>query len=419
VPFKTVYVHGLVRDSQGQKMSKSKGNVLDPIDLIDGIDLDSLVKKRTSGMMQPQLAQKIEKQTRKEFEGGIAAYGTDALRFTFCSLAATGRDIKFDVGRIEGFRNFCNKIWNASRYVLGNCEGEDCGADGSSDYTLSLADRWIVSALQRAETEMEKAFAGYRFDFAAQIVYDFVWNEYCDWYLELSKPVLWDENASAAQKKGTRRTLIRVLEATLRLLHPLMPFITEEIWQRVAPLAGKSGATIMLQPYPLANEQRIDVDAERDIAWLKAIILGVRNIRGEMNVSPAREIPLLLRNGNAEDRRRSEENAAFLRKLAKLSELRWLADGETAPPAATQLAGAVELLVPMAGLIDKDAELARLGRELEKLEKESAKLAGKLENADFVARAPAEVVAKEREKLAAQQADLAKLRSQRDHIAAL
>ena len=420
VPFKTVYVHGLVRDSQGQKMSKSKGNVLDPIDLIDGIDLETLVQKRTSGMMQPQLAQKIEKQTRKEFPEGLAAYGTDALRFTFCSLASTGRDIKFDVGRIEGFRNFCNKIWNAARYVLSNCEGNECGADNSdTDYTLSLADRWIISALQRTEVEMEKAFASYRFDFAAQTIYEFVWNDYCDWYLELSKPVLWDANASPAQKKGTRRTLIRVLEATLRLLHPLMPFITEEIWQRVAPLTGKSGNTIMLQPYPIANESRIDVAAEQDIAWLKSVILGVRNIRGEMNISPAQEIPLLLRNGHAEDRRRADDNATFLRKLAKLSSIEWLSADQEPPAAATQLAGAMQLLVPMAGLIDKNAELARLAKEMEKIEKDTDRLRVKLANADFVARAPADVVAKEQERLSAQIDALEQLRSQHATIAAL
>ncbi len=422
VPFKTVYVHGLVRDAEGQKMSKSKGNVLDPIDLIDGIDLESLVQKRTSGMMQPKLAEKVEKATRKQFPEGLAAYGTDALRFTYYSLASTGRDIKFDVGRIEGFRNFCNKIWNAARYVLGQCEGQDCGA---GDYTLSLADRWIISSLQRTEAEMEKAFASYRLDFAAQTIYDFVWNEYCDWYLELSKPVLWDANASAAQKAGTRRTLIRVLEATLRLLHPLMPFVTEEIWQRVAPLAGRSddsinnAKTIMLQEYPRCADERIDPVAEADIAWLKAVILGVRNIRGEMNISPAKEIALLLRNGDPDDRRRANENAAFLKKLAKLSSIEWLDAGAEPPPAATQLAGAMELLVPMAGLIDKNAELARLNKEIDKLTQEIARLDTKLANPGFTDKAPAEVVAKERENLAAKRQAVAQLQEQQQRIATL
>jgi valyl-tRNA synthetase len=419
VPFKTVYVHGLVRDAEGQKMSKSKGNVLDPIDLIDGIDLETLVQKRTSGMMQPQLAAKVEKSTRKQFPEGIAPYGTDALRFTYYSLASTGRDIKFDVGRIEGFRNFCNKIWNAARYVLSNCEEQDCGQNGDTDYTLSLADRWIISSLQRTEAEMEKAFASYRLDFASQTIYEFVWNDYCDWYLELSKPVLWDENASAAAKKGTRRTLIRVLEATLRLLHPLMPFITEEIWQLAAPLAGRSGATIMLQDYPQLNESRIDTEAETDIAWLKLVIEGIRTIRGEMKISDKKEIPLFLRNGDAEDQRRATDNSAFLKKLAKLSEITWLEAGSEAPAAATQLAGSMQLLVPMADLIDKNAELARLGKEIEKLEKAQASLQAKLGNSDFTARAPAEVVAKEREKLDAQQAALTQLHEQRATITAL
>ncbi len=422
VPFKQVYVHGLVRDAEGQKMSKSKGNVLDPIDLIDGIDLESLVKKRTGGMMQPQLAAKVEKSTRKQFPEGIAAYGTDALRFTYYSLASTGRDIKFDIGRIDGFRNFCNKIWNATRYVLSNCEEHDCDAHGSAstaDYTLSLADRWIISALQRTEAEVEKAFANYRFDFAAQAIYEFVWNEYCDWYLELSKPVLWDEAAAPAQKKGTRRTLIRVLESTLRLLHPLMPFITEEIWQRVAPLAGRSGDTIMLQPYPQADEARIDSAAEADIAWLKAIILGVRNIRGEKNISPAIEVPLLLRNGNAEDRRRSIENATFLKKLAKLSSLEWLEPGSVAPLAASQLVDGIELLVPLAGLIDKQTELARINKEIDKLNNELTRLESKLGNQDFIAKAPAEVVAKERERCTAIQVALDQLQGQQQAFAAL
>jgi valyl-tRNA synthetase len=419
IPFKTVYVHGLVRDSQGQKMSKSKGNVLDPIDLIDGIDLETLVGKRTSGMLQPQLAKKIEKQTRAEFPDGIAAYGTDALRFTFCSLAATGRDIKFDIGRIEGFRNFCNKIWNAARYVLMNTEGQDTGADGSEDFTLSLADRWIISRLQRTELEVGKALDGYRFDHAAQALYEFVWNEYCDWYLELSKPVLYDDNASIAAKKGTRRTLIRVLEAALRLLHPMMPFITEEIWQRVAPLAGRSGASIMLQPYPIADQGRVSVTAEADIDWLKAVILGVRNIRGEMNIAPGREIPLLLRNGDDDDRRRCVDNETFLKKLAKLSAIRWLEAGEEAPMSATQLAGAMELLVPMADLIDKSAEAARLGREIDKLAKEIERLETKLGNEGFVAKAPADVVAKERERCAAQRLALQQLEQQRERILAL
>jgi valyl-tRNA synthetase len=416
VPFHTVYVHGLVRDGEGQKMSKSKGNVIDPIDLIDGIDLEGLVTKRTAGLMQPQLAAKIDKATRKQFPEGIAPYGTDALRFTYYSLASTGRDIKFDIGRIEGFKNFCNKIWNAARYVLMNCENEDCGLAPDAEVELSLADRWINSALQQTATEVAHAVDNYRLDMASQALYEFIWNEYCDWYLELSKPVLWDEHASAAAKRGTRKTLIRVLETWLRLLHPLMPFITEEIWQTVAPLAGKSGATIMLQHYPVADEKGVDSAANADIEWLKGVIVGVRNIRGEMNIPPGKALTLMLANGNEHDKARLDANTQFLKKLAKLDDIIWLAAGEEAPVAATALVGELEILVPMADLIDKDAELARLGREVEKLEKDVARIQGKLGNASFVDKAPAAVVEKEREKMQAQQQALDKLQEQAQRI---
>jgi valyl-tRNA synthetase len=416
VPFHTVYVHGLVRDAEGQKMSKSKGNVLDPIDLIDGIELETLVEKRTAGMMQPQLAAKIEKATRKQFPDGIDPYGTDALRFTYYSLASTGRDVKFDIGRIEGFKNFCNKIWNAARYVLMNCEGEDCGLDEGAAVELSLADRWIISRLQETEAAVEKAVASYRLDLASQALYEFIWNEYCDWYLELSKPVLWDDNATETAKRGTRRTLIRVLETWLRLLHPLMPFITEEIWQTVAPLAGKSGDTIMLQPYPVADESAMDSAANADIEWLKGVIVGIRNIRGEMNIPPGKELTVLLRNGGEEDNRRLRENAPFLTKLAKLSAIDWLESGTEAPLAATALVGELEILVPMAGLIDKDAELARLAKEIDKLEKDLSRISGKLENPNFVDKAPAAVVDKERDKMQAQQQALEKLREQEQQL---
>ena len=416
VPFHTVYVHGLVRDGEGQKMSKSKGNVIDPIDLIDGIDLEDLVTKRTAGMMQPQLAAKIDKATRRQFPEGIAPYGTDALRFTYYSLASTGRDIKFDIGRIEGFKNFCNKIWNAARYVLMNCENEDCGLAPDAEVELSLADRWINSALQQTAIEVARSVDNYRLDMASQALYEFIWNEYCDWYLELSKPVLWDEHASAAAKRGTRKTLIQVLEKWLRLLHPLMPFITEEIWQTVAPLAGKSGATIMLQPYPVADEKGVDSAANADIEWLKGVIVGVRNIRGEMNIPPGKALTLMLANGNQHDKSRLDANTQFLKKLAKLDDIIWLAAGEEAPVAATALVGELEILVPMADLIDKDAELARLGREVEKLEKDVARIQGKLGNASFVDKAPAAVVEKEREKMQAQQQALDKLQEQAQRI---
>jgi|TARA_B110000902_G_C14293575_1_gene582163 valyl-tRNA synthetase len=419
IPFKTVYVHGLVRDSHGQKMSKSKGNVLDPIDLIDGIELEPLVTKRTAGMMVPKLAKKVEKQTRDEFPDGIASYGTDALRYTYYSLASTGRDINFDVGRIQGFRNFCNKIWNAARYVLMNTEEYDCGQDNSDDYELTQADKWIISRLQKAEQAVADGITNYRFDLASQALYDFIWNEYCDWYLELSKPVLWNDAAPAAIKKGTRRTLIRVLEATLRLAHPLMPFITEEIWQRVAPLAGKTGDTIMLQPYPIADASKMDENAEADVQWLQLIIEGIRNIRGEMNIAPGKKVPVLFKNGSESDKIRLEQNTQLLNSLAKLESVTWLSSDDIAPAAATQLAGELEILVPMADLIDKDAELARLTKEIDKLNKELGSIKGKLSNANFVDRAPVAVVAKEQQRLEKRQVALKKLQQQQLTIQAL
>ena len=418
IPFKTVYVHGLVRDSQGHKMSKSKGNVLDPLDIVDGIDLETLVAKRTSGMMQPKLAEKIAKQTRAEFPEGIASYGTDALRFTFCSLASTGRDIKFDMGRVEGYRNFCNKLWNATNFVLENTDGQDCGVNDEA-VELSAVDRWIISALQRCEQDVTRHLDQFRFDLAAQSLYEFVWDEYCAWYLELVKPVLWDETASVERQRGTRRTLVRVLEVILRLAHPFMPFITEEIWQRIKGLAGKSGPTLMLQPWPVAAEERIDAGAEADIEWVKQLMLGVRQIRGEMKISMAKRIDVVLANASASDQRRLAAFEPLLAKLAKLESVRVLAAGEEAPLAATALVGEMEVLVPMAGLIDKDAELARLDKELQRLEGEVKRVGGKLANEGFVAKAPAEVLDKERAKLAEAEQALAKLAEQRAKIAAL
>ena len=418
VPFKTVYVTGLIRDENGDKMSKSKGNVLDPLDMIDGISLPELLEKRTGNMMQPQLAEKIGKRTEKEFPEGISAHGTDALRFTLAALASTGRDINWDMKRLEGYRNFCNKIWNAARYVLMNTEGQDCGVNGEA-VELSLADRWISSRLQKLEADVTKHFDEYRFDLASSTLYDFIWNEYCDWYLELSKPVLWDENASEEAKRGTRRTLVRVLEVVLRLSHPIMPFITEEIWQQIKELAGQSGDSIMLQPYPVANPDKIDAQAEQDIEWLKGVIIGIRNIRGEMNISPAKDLDILINNGSAEDQRRLNENTAFLTKLAKLSSITWLNPGDEAPMSATQLVGDMEVLVPMAGLIDKDAELARLKKEMDKLGKEVARVEGKLGNEKFVANAPADVITKEQEKLDTAKSALDKLTEQYAKIEAL
>ena len=419
IPFKTVYVHGLVRDSQGQKMSKSKGNVLDPLDIIDGIDLETLVQKRTTGLMNPKDAAKIEKQTRKEFPEGIQAYGTDALRFTFCSLASTGRDIKFDMGRVEGYRNFCNKIWNAMRYTLMQCENQDCAQDGSTDYELSLGDRWIISKLQLAEKAVTENLDSYRLDLASQAIYSFVWDEYCSWYLEATKAVLFNADATDAQKKGTRRTLVRVLETILRLVHPLMPFITEEIWQIIKPLSGVTGETIMLTRFPEAKDSKIDQQALNDVEWLQAVVLGVRNIRGEMNISPAKDLPVLFKNGSAEDQQRLQNNQQFLKKLASLESVTWLNAGDLEPMSATALIGSMEILVPMAGIIDKDAEIARLTKESAKLELDITKTETKLGNEAFVAKAPEAVVAAERARVAEHKIAVEKLREQIQKISAL
>ena len=411
IPFQKVYIHGLIRDGDGQKMSKSKGNVLDPIDLIDGIDINALVAKRTTGLMRPQDAEKIEKKTRKEFPEGIPGYGTDALRYTFYSLASTGRDINFDMGRIEGYRNFCNKIWNAARYVFMNTE-EHPVSKPSSDADYARADLWIQSRLQDTLLKVEDAIAVYRFDLVSQAIYDFFWNEYCDWYLELSKPVLWDDNATDAQKNATRYTLLDVLEKSLRMLHPLMPFITEEIWQKAAPLLGIAGKTIMLQDYPAQEAGVADPEIDREMEWVKGVIIGIRNIRGELNISPAKAIPVLLTKGSSSDQALLEKYRQFLIKLAKLDSAGWLDDAAAAPPCAMQVVGEMEVLVPMAGLVDVDVELGRLAKEQEKLEKEIGRLSGKLGNARFVDNAPADVVAKEKEKLSNAETTLGQLQEQ-------
>jgi valyl-tRNA synthetase len=412
VPFRTVYVHGLVRDHEGQKMSKSKGNVLDPLDIIDSIDLESLVAKRTTGLMKPQDAPRIEKSTRKQFPVGIEAYGTDALRFTFCSLATTGRDINWDMKRLEGYRNFCNKLWNAARYVLSNTEGHDCGQSENTTLELSIADRWIISQLQRVEASMEEHLQHYRFDLAAQTLYEFTWNEYCDWYIELSKPVFWDEGSTPAQLAGTRRTLVRVLEVILRLAHPVMPFITEEIWQRVKPLAGKSGDTIMLQPWPLSEPARIDPTAEAGIEWVKGVILSIRNIRGELNIPPSKALPVFFQHGSNSDRERLTTFDQYLKKLAKLESITWLEEKSEAPLSAIQLVGSMKVLVPMAGFIDLAAETSRLEKEIDRKRKDQERTAQKLSNEQFVANAPAEVIRKEREKLAACETEITQLETQ-------
>ena len=404
VPFREVYIHGLVRDAEGQKMSKSKGNVLDPIDVIDGIDLESLVKKRTSGMMQPHLAARIEKITRKNFPEGIPPFGTDALRFTFAALATTGRDVVLSMERIEGYRNFCNKLWNAARYVLMNTEGQDCGQAGGK-IELNNADRWIISQLQETEKTVCKAMDTYRFDHMAQAIYEFTWNAYCDWYLELSKPVLTNPDSAAEALRGTRQTLIRVLETLLRLAHPLLPFITEEIWQRVAPLAGVSAdtrpttETIMLQPYPQFEASRVDPAAIEEIEWVKNFILGVRKIRSSMDIKPGKPLPVLVQNGSGTDRTRLDANLHYLKNLGRIESVTWLDDTQEAPESATALVGEMNILIPMAGLIDKEAEEARLNKEIAKLNNDIARVESKLSNANFVDKAPPAVVDKERHKL--------------------
>ncbi|WP_405223778.1 valine--tRNA ligase [Lentisalinibacter sediminis] len=415
VPFHEVYIHGLIRDQDGQKMSKSKGNVLDPLDLIDGVDLDTLIAKRTRGLMQPHLAPKIEKSTRQQFPDGIPEYGADALRFTFAALATTGRDIRFDLGRIEGYRNFCNKLWNASRYVLMATQEPDDGLDDGAA-VLSAADHWIRSRLARTITTVHEQFAAYRLDLAAQAIYEFTWHEFCDWYLELSKPVLQSDDAGGAEKRGTRQTLIETLETLLRLTHPLMPFITEEIWLRVAPRAGQDGETVMIRPFPRAETDDIDPAAEREMEWVQGFILGVRRIRGEMDIAPGRRLPVLLQGAGEQDRRLLERHGRLVREVGRIDSVDFLEDEAEAPPSATALLGDMRIFVPMAGLIDVDAERERLGKQAKKVEAELSRAEAKLANPRFVDNAPAEVVAKERERQAEFRRQLDQIREQLDRL---
>ena len=410
VPFREIYIHGLVRDSSGAKMSKSKGNVLDPLDIIDGIDLESLVKKRTTALMQPQRAPAIEAQTREAFPEGIAEHGTDALRFTFASLATTGRDVVFDMGRVDGYRNFCNKLWNAARYVLMNTEDRLEGID-AGEMSYGTAERWIVTRLQRTEQTVNEAIQSYRLDLAAQAIYEFTWDEYCDWYLELSKPAL-QGDADTPRARGTRYTLVRVLEGLLRLLHPIMPFITEAIWQRVARVAGLRGETIMTQAFPIADPERIDTAAEAEIDWLQRFILGIRRIRGEMDIAPGKRLPVILQNGSDADRQRVEHHRAALDFLGRLASIDWLGPDEAAPESALALVDDLEIRVPMAGLIDRDAERARLEKARARLADDLARTRGKLDNAAFVEKAPAEVVQRERDKQAETESALARIDEQ-------
>jgi valyl-tRNA synthetase len=427
VPFKDVYITGLIRDEHGDKMSKSKGNVVDPLDIVDGITLQDLVAKRTTGLMQPHLAPGIEKATRKQFPEGIAAFGTDALRFTFASLAGTSRDIRFDLGRVGGYRNFCNKLWNGARFVLMTVEGDGRGdLVGAAD--LSVADRWIVSRFAATLAQVDKSLAEYRFDFAATALYEFTWYEFCDWYLELSKPILQGEASTEAQKRGTRRTLVTVLEALLRALHPLMPFITEEIWQRVNPLAApllaaqetranqKTFDSVMVAPYPAASAYASDADADAEVAWMKQFILAVRQIRGEMDIAPSRKIPLLLQNAPVLDRALAQKHFAYLSRLAGLESVNVLAAGEAAPESATAMLGELTLLVPMAGLIDPKAEVERLTKRIAKNESDIGKLNAKLGNDNFVRNAPPEVVAGDRARVAELSAQNESLKAQLERV---
>lgn len=409
IPFKTVYVTGLIRDEEGQKMSKSKGNVIDPLDMIDGISLADLLEKRTGNMMQPQLAEKIAKRTEKQFPNGIEAHGTDALRFTLAALASTGRDINWDLKRLEGYRNFCNKLWNASRYVLMNTQDHDCGFTGG-DLAYSLADKWILAEFNHTVKTYREAFDTYRFDLAANILYEFTWNQFCDWYLELTKSVL--ANGEQSEQRAARHTLVTVLEALLRLAHPIIPFITEAIWQSVKPLMRIKADTIMLQPMPTFDSKHIDDQAVADINWIKEAVIAVRNIRAEMNIAPSKPLQLLIRQASPAVHRIISDNITFIESLARLAEIVLLDEGETGPLSVTKLVDGAELLIPMAGLINKEDELARLEKEMARIDNEIARIDGKLSNSSFVDKAPAAVVAKEKEKQQGYINDKAKLQEQ-------
>lgn len=413
VPFKTVYVTGLIRDEQGQKMSKSKGNVLDPIDMIDGISLEDLLEKRTGNMMQPQLAEKISKATKKEFANGIAAHGTDALRFTLTALASNGRDINWDMKRLEGYRNFCNKLWNASRFVLTN-EKLDL-SEGEVEY--SLADRWIESQFNRTVETFRTALSQYRFDLVANAIYEFTWDQFCDWYLELTKPVFF--KGTDAQRRGASRTLVKILEKLLRLAHPVIPFITEEIWQKVKDFAGVQADTIMLQPFPQVEQHAIDEVAEQQISWLKEIIVAVRNIRAESSIAPSKELDLLLRNISDDKQICLESNRTLLKSMAKLSNIQLLKQGEEAPLSVLKLVDSAEILIPMAGFINKENELSRLTKEIEKLQNEVTRIENKLSNQSFVDKAPEQVITKEREKMQGYLEGVEKLKQQYNAIESL
>lgn len=415
VPFRTVYIHGLIRDGHGQKMSKSKGNVLDPLDLINGIELEALVAKRTSGLMQPHMAPVIEKATRAEFPNGIPAFGTDALRFTFAALATTGRDIRFDLGRIEGNRNFCNKLWNAARYVLMQTEGQEINEYDQHPGQTHEVNRWIRSRLDRMVAEVETHLTDFRLDLATHALYEFIWNEYCDWYLEFTKPILQGDNEPV--KAVTRHTLLSVLETTLRTLHPIMPFITEEIWQRTRPLLNIEGESIMLQPFPAAGEP--DLETEQEVEWLKALIQGVRRIRSELNVSPAKPLQVRLQSAAVSDLQRLERFQALFCQLAKVETCTWVDEEVDTAQFAVALVGELKVLVSLKGLVDVEAELARLRKQLDNEQALLSRAVSKLDNRRFVENAPEQVVEQERERLAAHQANVDKLREQFERMESL
>ncbi len=424
VPFKTVYVHGLVRDGNGQKMSKSKGNVLDPIDLIDGIELEALVEKRTSNMMNPKDAAKIEKQTRKEFPEGIPAYGTDALRFTFTSLASTGRDINFDLKRVEGYRNFCNKIWNASRFVLMNCvdgEGSAKPIDQAANPDVwELPEKWIMSRLNSTVADIHQHFAQYRLDMVSQDIYEFIWNEYCDWYVELAKASLNDDSVSDERKAQIRYVLLHVLETALRFTHPIMPYLTEQIWQTIAPLLGRKNTdSIVVADYPQTDASQISEQTEADMAWLQELIASVRNIRGEMKLGNAVRLPVLLQNVSSDEEARLSRIKNQFKALAKVESLEIVKEGDEVPLSSSSMVGQLRVLVPMKGLIDPTAELARLGKAHEKLQKQADGIARKLGNEGFVSKAPAEVVDAEKAKLAELEGQLTAMTAQMEQLKAL
>ena len=415
VPFKEVYITGLIRDSEGQKMSKSKGNVLDPIDLIDGISKDDLIKKRTQGLMQPAMAEKIQKTTEKEFPEGIPSYGTDALRFTFCSLASYTREIRFDTNRLGGYRNFCNKLWNASRYVLMNIENQTICTD-TQKLTFSLPDQYILSRLQKTIEAAHLTLKDYRFDLFAQTLYDFTWNEFCDWYLELSKPILTGRETSNEALNGTRFTLVYVLETLLRLLHPIIPYITEEIWQRIAPHLHQKTTSIMLAAYPQVEQKWVNQQAEEELNWLKNLIISIRTIRSEMTIPPGKLLPLLLRKGTSSDINNIKKHQTLLIALAKLDSITWLKPDEKQPSSASAFVNELELFIPFSGFINKEEEIERLQKEITKLNKEQAVVQNKLKNPQFIDKAPCEIVKKEKAKLEILQTTIAKLTHQLEQI---